>query len=102
MKILVKYNNSHYYWVDTVVMHDEYDYICAVLVSNNGGVFAICIDKIEVVGDDYAYEKNVQKRIDMLKQENFSLQEKMRLDAQLSQLHKCRQVIKEEFGIEVE
>ena len=88
MKILVKYNNSYYYWVDTVVMHDEYDYTCAVLVSNNGSVFTICIDKIEVVDDDYIYEKNVQKRIDTLKQENFRLQEQMKLAAKLSQLHK--------------
>ena len=92
MKILVKYNNSYYYWVDTVVMHDEYDYTCAVLVSNNSSVFTICIDKIEVVDDDYAYEKNIQKRIDTLKQENFRLQEKMKLDARLSQLHKPAEV----------
>ena len=88
MKILVKYNHSHYYWVDTVVIHDEYDCACAVLVSNSGSVFAINIDKIEVVDDDYSYEKNVQKRIDALKQENFRLQGQMQLDAKLSQLHR--------------
>lgn len=87
MKIPVKYNNSYYYWVDTVVMHDEYDYTCAVLVSNSGSVFTICIDKIEVVDDDYVYEKNVQKRIDTLKQENFRLQGQMQLDAKISQLY---------------
>lgn len=92
MKILVKYNNSYYYWVDTVVMYDEYDYICAVLVTNSGMVFTICIDKIEVVDDDYAYEKNVQKRIDTLKQENFRLQRQMQLDAKISQLHKAEAV----------
>lgn len=87
MKIIVKYNNSYYYWVDTVVTYDEYYYTCAVLVSNNGSVFTICIDKIEVVDDDYSYEKNLQKRIDMLKQENFRLQEQMQLDAKIGQLH---------------
>lgn len=53
MKIPVQYNNKYYYWVDTVVMHDEYDYACAILVSGSGSVFPICIDKIKVVADDY-------------------------------------------------
>lgn len=57
MKILVKYNNSYYYWVDTVVMHDEYDYTCAVLVSSSGIAFPICIKQIEVVDESYKYEK---------------------------------------------
>lgn len=92
MKIPVKYNDSYYYWVDTVVMHDEYDYTCAVLVSGNGSAFPICIDKIKVVGDDYDYEKNVQKYIARLKQENFQLNEQMRLDAELSRIHKKSEV----------
>ena len=89
MKIPVKYNDSYYYWVDTVVMHDEYDYACAILVANDGSAFPICIDKIKVVGDDYDYEKNVQKRIATLKQKNFQLNEQMRLDAALGQLYRA-------------
>lgn len=86
MKIRVKYNNSYYYWVDTVVIHDEYDYTCAVLVSSSGRAFPICIDKIEVVDDDYNYEKECAKRIDLLKRENFQLNEQMRLDMAISKM----------------
>lgn len=86
MKIPVQYNNLYYYWVDTVVMHDEYNYVCAILVSNNGSVFPICVDNIKVVGDDYDFEKNIQKRIFELEQENFQLNEQMRLDAEISRI----------------
>lgn len=92
MKIPVKYNDSYYYWVDTVVIRDEYDCACAILVSGNGSAFPICIDKIKVAGDDYDYEKNIQKRIDELKYKNFQLNEQMRLDAELSKLHKQSEV----------
>lgn len=84
MKIPVKYNDSYYYWVDTVVMHDERDYTCAVLVSDNGNAFPICIDRIKVVDDSYNYKKNVQKRIDELKLKDFELAERTRLEAALS------------------
>lgn len=84
MKIPVKYNDAYYYWVDTVVMHDERDYTCAILVSDNGSAFSICIDKIKVVADDYDYKKNVQKCIDKLKFENFELKTRTQLEAELS------------------
>ena len=90
MKIPVQYNNSYYYWIDTVVMHDEYDYTCAILVSSNGSAFPIRIDKIKVVADDYDYEKNVQECIKQLKYENFQLNEQMRLDAAISEMHNQR------------
>ena len=80
MKILVKYNNSYYYWVDTVVMHDEYYYTCAVLVSSSGSAFPICIDKIEVIDDNYNYEKEKQKKIDELNWRNSMLQQQMEID----------------------
>lgn len=92
MKIFVKYNDSYYYWVDTVVMHDEYDYTCAILVSSSGIAFPVCIDKINVVDDNYNYKKNVQKRIDALKHEHFELNEQMRLDAELSRIRNRREV----------
>ena len=84
MKILVKYNNSYYYWVDTVVMHDEYYYTCAVLVSSSGSAFPICIDKIEVVDDNYNYEKEWQKKIDELNRRNSMLHEQMELNKKLA------------------
>lgn len=86
MKIPVKHNDNYYYWVDTVVMHDEYDYACAVLISKSGIAFTINIAEIKVVSDDYDYEKNVQKTIERLKVENFQLQEQMRLDEKLGNL----------------
>ena len=93
MKIPVKYNNAYYYWVNTVVIHEEYDYICAILVSGNGGVFPVCIDKIKVVDDGYDFEKNAQKRIDELKYENLQLNEQMRLDAAIGEM--CNRRIKD-------
>ena len=87
MKIPVEYNGSYYYWVDTIVMHDEYDYACAILVSSNGSAFPICIDKIKVVDDSYSYEKEAQKAINQLKYENSQLRSQMALDAQLGQLY---------------
>lgn len=84
MKILVKYNNSYYYWVDTVVMHDEYDYTCAVLVSSSGRAFPICIEQIEVVDDSYNYEKQKGKRIDELYWEKSMLQQQMEIDKKLA------------------
>ena len=48
-KIEVLYENRMYYWVDTVVRHDEYEYTCAVLVNpRNGSVFQIDLSKIIV------------------------------------------------------
>ena len=85
MKILVKYNDSYYYWVDTIVVRD---YTCAILVASNGSAVPICIDEIKIVDDDYNYEKNVQKRIDALKQKNFRLQERMQLDIKLNRIYK--------------
>ena len=52
-KIIVKLNEDSkngYFWVDTVVRHDEYEYICAVLFNpRNGAIFARDISTIEVV-----------------------------------------------------
>lgn len=61
MKIIVKYNNTYYYWVDTLTMHDEYDYTCAILVSSKGIAFPVCLDKIEVVDDSYKLKKEQKK-----------------------------------------
>lgn len=86
MKIIVKYNNSYYYWVDTVTMHDEYDYACAILVSSKGVAFMICLDKIEVVDDSYNYEKQIQRQIDELKSKSSWLKLQMEIDAKLNEL----------------
>ena len=86
MKIIVKYNNCYYYWVDTVTMHDEYDYICAILVSSKGVAFPISLDKIEVVDDSYNYEKQKQRQIDELKSKSSWLKLQMALDAKLKEL----------------
>ena len=83
MKILVKYNNSNYYWVDTVTMQDEYTYTCAILVSSSGRAFPICIDKIEVVDDSYNYEKEKQKKIDELERLNSMLKRQMEIEAKI-------------------
>ena len=92
MRIIVKYNNSYYFWVDTVVMHDEYDYTCAILVSSNGNAFPVCIDKIEVVDDNYNYEKHKEREIDRLKWESAMLQQRAELDAELSRHIRKREV----------
>lgn len=86
MKIIVKYNNAYYYWVDTVTMHDEYDYACAILVSSKGVAFPICLDKIEVVDDNYNYETQLRRQIDALKYENSQLKSQMELNAKLKEL----------------
>lgn len=86
MKIIVKYNNSYCYWVDTVTMHDEHDYVCAILVSSKGVAFPICLDKIEVVDDGYNYEKQIQRRIDELKSESSWLKAQMEVAAKLKEL----------------
>lgn len=86
MKIPVKYNDCYYYWVDSVVMHDEYDYVCAVLISKFGTAFAINMREITVVDDNYDYEKNIQKTIERLKIESFQLQEQMKLGEKLRDL----------------
>jgi hypothetical protein len=86
MKIIVKYNNSYYYWVDTVTMHDEYDYICAVLVSSKGAAFPVCLDKIEVVDDSYNYETQIRRQIDALEYESSQLKSQMELNAKLKGL----------------
>ena len=83
MKIIVKYNNSYYYWVDTVTMHDEYNYTCAILVSSKGVAFPICLDKIEVVDDSYNHEKQTQRKIDELKIKNSMLKLQMELDEKI-------------------
>ena len=86
MKIIVKYNNSYYYWVDTVTMHDEYNYTCAILVSSKGVAFPICLDKIEVVDDCYNHEKQIQIQIDELKSKSSFLKSQIVLDAKLKEL----------------
>lgn len=89
MKIAVEYNGSHYYWVDTITIHDEYDYACAILVSSAGYVFPICVDKI-TVDDTYNFEKERQNSIERLKHEQAQLKLQMELDAALAQA--CRPV----------
>ena len=84
MRIIVKYNNSYYFWVDTVVMHDEYDYTFAILISSNGSAFPVCIDKITVVDDDYNHKKYTEKEANRLDWENFMLQEQEKFDAEVS------------------
>lgn len=86
MKIPVKYNDNFYYWVDTVVMHDEYDYTCAVLVSKTGNVFSIHTDKITVVDDTYDFEKEKQKCIERLRYEQAQLKLQMELDAMIARV----------------
>lgn len=82
MKILVKYNNSSYYWVDTVITSD--DCTLAILVSNEGVAFQISLDKIEVVDGNYHCEKQIQKRIEELKIESAHLALRRELDAQIN------------------
>ena len=94
MKITVEYNGSHYYWVDTITMHDEYDYACAILVSSTGNAFPICIDKVTVVDDTYNFEKEKQKCIERLKREQSQLRVQMELDAALARSFKRVAVIK--------
>lgn len=76
MKILVKYNNSYYYWVDTVNT-------CAILVSSEGVAFPRSLDKIEVVDDSYNYEKQRQREIDELKSNTSMLKLLMELDEKI-------------------
>ena len=45
MKILVKYNGSYYYWVDTVKMLD--DSIYAILISNKGALFLYALTNLK-------------------------------------------------------
>ena len=85
MKIIVEYNGSQYYWVDTITMHDEQDYPCAILVSRDGTICIICTSAIKVIDDNYNYEKSVRKQIDTLKQETYQLQQQMLSDATLQQ-----------------
>lgn len=82
MRILVKYNNSSYYWVDTVITSD--DCTLAILVSNEGVVFPIRLEKIEVVDENYLYEKQKEKRIEELKIESAHLALRRELDAQIN------------------
>lgn len=81
MRILVKYNGSYHYWVDTVTMHN--DNICAILVSNKGAPFSVSFDKIEVVDDSYNYEKQIEKRIAELQSESAHLQLQAEMEAKL-------------------
>ena len=56
-KIAVILNGNRenvYFWVDSVTMHDEYDYVCAVLICpKNGTVFCRDISTIKVISNDY-------------------------------------------------
>lgn len=83
MKILVEYHKNFYYWVDTVVMHDEYEYPCAILISSSGIPFTISIASIKVVDDAYNCEKQRQKTIEKLRYDNYQLEQQMKLDAQI-------------------
>jgi hypothetical protein len=86
MKILVEYDKKFYYWVDTVVMHDEYEYPCAVLISSSGIPFTISMALIKVVDDTYNCEKQMQKMIEKLKYDSYQLQQQTELDAQINRL----------------
>lgn len=88
MRILVKYNNSYYYWVDTVIT--RYDCTLAILVSNEGVAFRVSLDKIEVLDDSYKYEKEkarMEKRIDKLKFEASQLKSQMAVAKKLRELY---------------
>lgn len=50
MNLNVLYNGKEYVWVDTLVRHDEIEYVVAVLVSpKSRKVFCIDISVIEVI-----------------------------------------------------
>lgn len=95
MKILVKYNNSSYYWVDTVIT--SVDCIYAILVSNEGVAFQVSLDKIEVVDGNYHCEKQIQKRIEELNNEVFMLNERRRIDAKIQEAYEKEYLIKKEM-----
>ena len=95
MKIAVEYNGSHYYWVDTVVMHDEYDYTCAILVSSDGKALPTDIDKITIVDDAYNLEKVTKNEIERLKSEQAQLQLEMELDAAIARIAKPVTVVEQ-------
>ena len=90
MKMLVKYNGHHYYWVDTITMHDEYDYACAILISDSGAAFPTCLDNIEVVDDRYNYAKESQRIIDELKWQSSMLKQQEEISAEISKIMNCR------------
>ncbi len=55
-KISVWVDNQLCFWVDTVIMFDEYYYACAVLiVVSNGSVFLREVSKIKVIDSDFIY-----------------------------------------------
>lgn len=84
MRILVKYNNSSYYWVDTVIT--RYDCTLAILVSNEGVAFQVSLDKIEVVDGNYHCEKQIQREIDALNAETSILKSQMALTKKLQEV----------------
>lgn len=84
MRILVKYENSSYYWVDTVIT--RYDCTLAILVSNEGVVFPIRLEKIEVVDENYLYEKQIQREIDALNAETSILKSQTALTKKLQEV----------------
>lgn len=94
MKITVEYNGSRYYWVDTITMHDEYDYAFAILISSNGSAIPMCIDKITVVDDTYNFEKETQKCIEKLKCKQSQLKLQMELDAAIARVVKPVTLVK--------
>ena len=53
MNIAVLYEDELYMWVDTVVRHDEYEYVCAVLVHPKfGTVITREINTVRVISKD--------------------------------------------------
>lgn len=84
MRILVKYNNSSYYWVDTVIT--RYDCTLAILVSNEGVAFQVSLDKIKVVDGNYHCEKQIQREIDALNAETSILKSQMALTKKLQEV----------------
>ncbi len=88
MKIPVKYNNSYYFWVDTVITCDDCNY--AILVSNEGVAFPIRLEKIEVVDESYHFDKHMQREIFRLKCESSLLKAEMEVNAKLRELQNER------------
>lgn len=84
MRIIVRYNNSSYYWVDTVIT--RYDCTLAILVSDKGVAFPARLEKIEVVDGNYHCEKQIQRAIDALKSEASTLKSQMALTKKLQEV----------------
>lgn len=84
MRIIVRYNNSSYYWVDTIIT--SVDCIYAILVSDKGVAFPARLEKIEVVDGNYHCEKQIQREIIALESETSILKSQMALTKKLQEV----------------